>query len=54
MKKILKKIFKKLRIYFTHELDSKLDKLTMLHANLLSIQHKQLYRQQLMGGGDRY
>lgn len=51
MKKILKKIFKKLRIYFTHGLDSKLDKLTMLHANLLSIQHKQLYRQQLMGGG---
>ena len=51
MKKFLKKIFKKLRIYFTHELDSKLDKLTMLHANLLSIQHKQLYRQQLMGGG---
>lgn len=51
MKKILKKIFNKLRIYFTHELDSKLDKLTMLHANLLSIQHKQLYRQQLMGGG---
>lgn len=51
MKKFLKKIFKKLRIYFTHGLDSKLDKLTMLHANLLSIQHKQLYRQQLMGGG---
>lgn len=51
MKKNLKKIFKKLRIYFTHGLDSKLDKLTMLHANLLSIQHKQLYRQQLMGGG---
>ncbi|STO97562.1 hypothetical protein [Helicobacter canis] len=51
MKKILKKIFKKLRIYFAHGLDSKLDKLTMLHANLLSIQHKQLYRQQLMGGG---
>lgn len=50
MKKILKKIFKKLRIYFAHGLDSKLDKLTMLHANLLSIQHKQLYRQQLMGG----
>lgn len=51
MKKFLKKIFNKLRIYFTHELDSKLDKLTMLHANLLSIQHKQLYRQQLMVGG---
>lgn len=51
MKKILKKIFNKLRIYFTRGLDSKLDKLTMLHANLLSIQHKQLYRQQLMGGG---
>lgn len=40
-----------MRFYFTHGLDSKLDKLTMLHANLLSIQHKQLYRQQLMGGG---
>lgn len=54
MKTFFKKILKKLRIYFTHGLDSKLDKLTMLHANLLSIQHKQLYKEQINGGGGRY
>lgn len=51
MKNFLKKILAKLRIYFTHRLDSKLDKLTMLHANLLAKQHTKLYREQLMGGG---
>lgn len=50
MKKILKKFLARLRFYFTHRLDSKLDKLTMLHAKILSSQHKQLYREQLMGG----
>ena len=51
MKKFLKKFLARLRFYFTHRLDSKLDKLTMLHADLLAKQHTKLYREQLMGGG---
>lgn len=53
MKKFLKKFLARLRFYFTHRLDSKLDKLTMLHADLLAKQHTKLYREQLMGGGSR-
>ncbi len=51
MKNFLKKILAKLRFYFTHRLDSKLDKLTMLHADLLSMQHKELYKRTINGGG---
>ncbi|WP_231900519.1 hypothetical protein [Helicobacter cinaedi] len=55
MKNFLKKILAKLRIYFTHRLDSRLDQLTMLHTNLLAKQHirlyKELYRVAINGGG---
>ena len=51
MKNFLKKFLAQLRIYFTHRLDSKLDKLTMLHADLLSKQHKELYKRTINGGG---
>ncbi len=44
-------MLQRIKRHFTYTLDSKIDKLTILNANLLSQQHLQAYKQELMGGG---
>ena len=51
MKKYIRSLLHRVKRHFTYTLDSKIDKLTMLNADLLSQQHLQAYKQELMGGG---
>ncbi len=46
-------MLQRIKRHFTYTLDSKIDKLTILNANLLSQQHLQAYKQELMGGGKK-
>ena len=54
MKKYIRSLLHRVKRHFTYTLDSKIDKLTMLNADLLSQQHLQAYKQELMGGGGEY
>lgn len=54
MKKYIRSLLQRIKRHFTYTLDSKIDKLTILNANLLSQQHLQAYKQELMVGGGKY
>ena len=54
MKKYIRSLLQRIKRHFTYTLDSKIYKLTILNANLLSQQHLQAYMQELMGGGGKY
>ncbi|WP_244916262.1 hypothetical protein [Helicobacter marmotae] len=46
-----KKFLSQLKSYFTNELNTKLDSLIMIHAQTLSLQHLEHYKQRVTGGG---